>query len=94
MEALTLAVKDARTFFSVELTTLGFEVFPSETNFLWVKPPAPGAKAFFEGLRKRNVFVRWFDGDRTKDYLRITVGTNEQMMLLIEAVEEILGKEG
>lgn len=92
MEAITAAVKNSRKLMTEELQTLGFDVCPSETNFLWAKPPKPGAKKIFEELKKRNVFVRWFDGDRTRDYLRITVGTDQQTMQLIAALEEIFGK--
>ena len=94
MQAITAAVKGTRELATKELGDLGFKVYPSETNFLWVKPPKPGAKKIFEELKKRKIFVRWFDGDRTRDCLRITVGTNEQMMALIEVLEEILGKGG
>ena len=92
MSAITSAVKNSRALMSNELTELGFGVYPSEANFVWVKPPKPGAQKIFEELKKRNVFVRWFDGERTKDYLRITVGTNDQTMALIEALEEVFGK--
>jgi histidinol-phosphate aminotransferase len=92
MEAITAAVKGTRGLITDELSALGFKVYPSETNFVWVKPPKPGAKKIFEELKRHNIFIRWFDGPRTKDCLRITVGTNEQMMSLVEALEEILGK--
>lgn len=92
MEAITAAVKNSRKLMTEELQTLGFDVCPSETNFLWAKPPKPGAKKVFEELKKLNIFVRWFDGDRTRDYLRITVGTDQQTMQLIAALEEIFGK--
>jgi len=93
MLAMVAAVKSSRAIMTNELVELGFSVYPSETNFLWVKPPAPGAQEFFEELKKRNVFVRWFSGERIKDYLRITVGTDPQTMLLVAALEEILGRE-
>lgn len=92
MEAMTQAVKNSRAIMTNELADLGFRVYPSETNFLWVKPPKPGAKKIFDELKKRNVFVRWFDSNRTRDYLRITVGTDQQTMLLVEALEEVFGK--
>jgi histidinol-phosphate aminotransferase len=92
MKAITAAVKGTRGLITDELNALGFKVYPSESNFVWTKPPRPGAKKIFEELRKRNIFVRWFDGARTRDCLRITVGTNEQMMALVESLEEILGK--
>ncbi len=91
-EAITSAVKGTRDLAVAELKDLGFKVYPSEANFLWVKPPNPGAKKIFEELKKRNIFIRWFDDPRTRDCLRITVGTNEQMMTLVEKLEEILGK--
>lgn len=93
MLAMTAAIKGTRSLAAAELADLGFVVYPSETNFLWVRAPAPGARKIFEKLRERRVFVRWFDGPRTRDCLRITVGTNEQMMKLVEHLEEILGKE-
>ncbi|MCU0857189.1 MAG: histidinol-phosphate transaminase [Pontiellaceae bacterium] len=92
MQAITAAVKGTRSLITEELTALGFKVYPSETNFVWVKPTFPGAKKIYDELRARNIFVRWFDGPRTKDCLRITVGTNEQMITLVENLEEILGK--
>ncbi|MBM4152617.1 MAG: histidinol-phosphate transaminase [Kiritimatiellaceae bacterium] len=92
MKAITSAVKGTRALITDELIALGFTVYPSETNFIWAKPPSPGAKKIFDELRNRSIYVRWFDGPRTKDCLRITVGTNEQMMTLIENLEEILGK--
>ena len=92
MTAITTAVKNSRALMTNELTDLGFGVYPSEANLLWVKPPKPGAQKIFEELKERKVFVRWFDGDRTKDYLRITVGTNEQTVALVGALEEIFGK--
>lgn len=92
MEAMTSAVKGTRDLLTAELTGLGFTVYPSDANFVWAKPPKPGAKKIFEELRKRNIYIRWFDGPRTRDCLRITVGTNEQIMTLVENLEEILGK--
>lgn len=94
MEAMTSAVKGTRELLTAELKGLGFKVYPSEANFVWARPPKPGAKKIFEDLRKRHIYIRWFDGPRTKECLRITVGTNEQIMALIEAIEEIMGKAG
>lgn len=92
MDAITSAVKNSRAIMTNELAELGFSICPSEANFLWGKPPEPGAQKIFKELKKHNVFVRWFDGERTKDYLRITVGTDAQTMRLIAALEEILEK--
>jgi histidinol-phosphate aminotransferase len=68
------------------LRTRGFEVPPSDTNFLWVRPPAGSARRVFEALRERNIFVRHFPGPRTGEYLRITVGTARQMRALLRVL--------
>jgi len=71
------------------LQSIGFLTLPSETNFIWAKPAKISAKALFLGLRRRNILVRYFDGSRTRDYLRISVGTEEQIDMLLKAIAEI-----
>jgi len=93
MESNCAAVVGTRMLMTEELEHGGFKVFPSEANFLWVRPPEEiTARKLFEELRERKILVRWFDGERTEDCLRITVGTNEQAMKLVETIEKILGK--
>ena len=70
---------------------MGFRVFPSETNFLWVKPPHLTAKEFYRRLREQNILVRYFPGGRTQDYLRITIGADEQMQALVKAARVMVG---
>ncbi len=72
------------------LTELSFGVFPSETNFLWVRPPVD-AEGLYLALKERNVFVRYFTGIRTAGFLRITVGTDAEVDRLLMALREILG---
>ena len=47
-----------------------------------------------DGLRDRGILVRWWDKPRIRDYLRITIGTEEDMRALCEALEEILAENG
>lgn len=76
-----------------ELAALGFAVSPSETNFLWVKPPAAlPARTLFERLRAEKIFIRYFPGERTGGYVRITVGTDAQMDRLFAVIGRILDK--
>jgi histidinol-phosphate aminotransferase len=75
---------------SAELGKLGFEVLPSETNFLFAKPPRFSAKQWLARLRDRKVLVRWFDGPATRDYLRITVGTDSEARAVVKAASAIL----
>ena len=72
------------------LTLLGFRVLPSQTNFLFVRPPARPAKEWLRRLRERKILVRWFDDRETKDYLRITIGTDAEMSELLQAAREIV----
>jgi histidinol-phosphate aminotransferase len=76
---------------SGELTKLGFEVLPSETNFIFTRPPKLPAKAWLAELRKRKILVRWFDYPATRDYLRITIGTDAEARAVVRAVGQILG---
>ncbi len=87
MERNVARIRDTRDRVANELRGLGFGVAPSETNFLWVKPP-PGrtAQQVFEDLRKRKILARYFPGPRTGEYLRITVATEGEMRALVDAL--------
>lgn len=73
-----------------ELEGLGFTCLDSSTNFLFVTHKTVSAKEIFEKLQQRKIYVRHFDKDRIDNYLRITIGTDEQMKQLLEALKEIL----
>jgi histidinol-phosphate aminotransferase len=72
------------------LTDLGFEVRPTQTNFVLARPPRFPAKAWLEKLRARKVLVRWFDLPAVRDFLRITVGTDGEVGTLLRAARAIL----
>ena len=71
------------------LTERGAFVYASETNFLWVKPPVLPAKAFYERLREKQILVRYFEGNRTSDFVRITIGTDAQADRLVSAMDDM-----
>ena len=73
-----------------ELRALGFTVLPSLTNFLFVTHPEKKAPDIFAALREKGIFIRYFKLPRIDNYLRITVGTDEQMDTLLAALKEIL----
>ncbi|MBU5583957.1 aminotransferase class I/II-fold pyridoxal phosphate-dependent enzyme, partial [Enterococcus sp. S181_ASV_20] len=62
----------------------------SQGNFLFAKHPQITGEKLFEALREKKILVRWFNQQRTKDYLRITVGTQEQMEQLVKVLSTIL----
>ncbi len=90
MRANVTRVKRTRGRLTAALAKMGFFVFPSETNFLWVKPPGIAARTLYQRLAGRKIFVRYFSGPRTGAYLRITVGTDFQVNALLKAVRAIL----
>jgi histidinol-phosphate aminotransferase len=73
-----------------ELSKLGFQIFPSETNFILARPSGPPAREWLLQLRERKILVRWFDQPETRDYLRISIGTPSQAQALVGAVRQIL----
>lgn len=73
-----------------DLASLGFKIWASQSNFLFVRPPGGNAEHVFQSLRKRGILVRHFNKKGIKDKLRISVGTPEEMLTLISALKDIL----
>ena len=71
-----------------ELDKLGFETLPSSANFIFTTNKNIDAKDLFEYLKEHRIFVRYFNKPRINQYLRITIGTQEQMEALVEAIKE------
>ena len=84
------AVCEARDWTKAELETLGFTVLPSCTNFLFARPEGITAEELYRRLKENGVLIRWFDADRIRDHVRITVGTMGQMKLLVEKIRQLL----
>jgi histidinol-phosphate aminotransferase len=76
------------------LKALGFEVLPSETNFILARPPRFPAGEWLERLRERRILVRWFDHPGVREYLRITVGTEREAEALLKAAQGVLKEHG
>lgn len=74
----------------VEFKKLGFEMTDSMTNFLFVKHKEKSAKDLFTYLKEKGIFVRYFSKPRVDQYLRITIGTDEQMDCLVETLRAYL----
>ena len=72
------------------LQELGCKVLPSSTNFLFVSHPVLKGREFYEKLRGKGILVRCFDHPRTVDYIRVSIGTDEDMDAFLGAVEETL----
>lgn len=91
MQARAEQVKRTRARLTDDLRALGFRVPDSQTNFVlahWYGEPS--AKSIFETLRDHKILVRYFDADRLRDALRITIGTDEECLALVKALTKIL----
>jgi histidinol-phosphate aminotransferase len=73
-----------------ELRALGFEVLPSAANFIFARHPQHDAEKSALALRRLSIIVRHFKLPRIEQFLRITVGTDEQCAALVAALKEIL----
>ena len=72
------------------LRALGFTVLPSAANFIFARSDRISGAEVYRRLRERAVLIRHFDKDRIRDYNRITIGTWEQMDILLKNIREIL----
>ena len=72
------------------LAELGFSFPKSEANFVFASHKTKPAREIYEALKKKDIYVRYFDKPRIDNYLRITIGTDAQMDQLFDALEEIL----
>lgn len=84
-------IQDARAWAVDALQSLGFEVLPSKANFIFARNPAITGDDLYKGLRQRGILVRHFTKERIKDFVRITIGTQEQMEKLAAALKEMTG---
>lgn len=84
-------VINAREYTSKELKNLGFSVTESKANFVFAKHNKIGGETIYNKLKEKGILVRWFNSERISDYVRISIGTQENMECLIKTLKEILG---
>ena len=79
---------------TVQMQSLGFTVLPSSANFIFAKSDRIGGEELYQLLKARGVLVRHFTKERIKDFCRITIGTREQMQILLTNIQAILTEKG
>jgi histidinol-phosphate aminotransferase len=84
------AVMENREWLRGELKRLGFDVLPSEANFLFAAHRERAATSLMAGLRESGIIVRHFDKPRIDRFLRITIGTKEQCQAVVGVLETLL----
>ncbi|WP_336148875.1 histidinol-phosphate transaminase [Acinetobacter ursingii] len=89
-EAQCQKVIQSRDKLVEELKVIGFKVLPSKANFIFVTHPARDAAELATQLREQGVLVRYFNKPRIDQYLRITIGTDQQNQRLVETLKTLL----
>jgi histidinol-phosphate aminotransferase len=72
-----------------ELALLGFDTLPSTANFIFTRHPKHTGVKLYQALRDRGIIVRHFNSSRIKEFLRITIGTDDQTNELLVALKDI-----
>lgn len=75
---------------TLELEKLGFDVLDSQTNFIFATHNKHNMKSLFEYLKTQKVFIRYFSLPKIENYVRITIGTNEEMDIFLEKTKEFI----
>nr|WP_315399028.1 histidinol-phosphate transaminase [uncultured Duganella sp.] len=90
MEVTSQAIIDTRTWLTARMEALGFEVLPSHANFIFTRHPAHDGARIAAALRERAILVRHFQKPRIDQFLRISIGTNDECEQLVKALEVIV----
>lgn len=85
-------VINTREWTKKELNRLGFVFQDSQSNFIFASHPGCAAKDLFEALKTEGIYVRYFAKPRIDNYLRISIGTDQEMKILISFLEQYLGE--
>ena len=90
LEETVRKIKETRERTKKELAELGFEFTDSKANFLFARHPEHDAGQLFEELKKANIYVRHWKDEKISQYLRITIGTDEEMDELFDFLRKRL----
>ncbi|AFY42603.1 histidinol-phosphate transaminase [Nostoc sp. PCC 7107] len=88
--ACVAKIKASRTQLTREFQQLGFLVWESHTNFLLVQPPQQNAEYLYQKLKEQQILIRYFPHPGLLDKLRITIGTDEQNQILVNAIKALI----
>ena len=91
-DACRSKIVENRVYTVENLLSMGFTVLPSEANFVFAAPGVIGGETYYRELKRRGVLVRWFAGARTENFVRVTIGTREQMDTFLAVTKDILSE--
>ncbi|MFD2117082.1 histidinol-phosphate transaminase [Paenibacillus yanchengensis] len=92
LETTVQKVVMTREWTKEQLIALGFTMTDSQANFLFITHERVPAEQIFLQLREKGVLVRYFKQPRIDNYLRVTIGTDEEMQVLVDGIREIVSK--
>ena len=82
-------IRETREWFSGQLRSIGYDVIPSQGNYVFAVPPDRNGKRIYDGLYQRKILVRHFSDPLLSHGLRISIGTREEMEKTMEALRDI-----
>ena len=83
-------IAENRAYTVSELEKLGFETLPSQANFIFTRCPQVAGGALYRKLKERGVLVRHWEREEIRDYVRVTIGSREQMDGFLQRVRDIV----
>ena len=89
-EKTRAAIVDTRAWTKQQLEARGFAVLDSRSNFLFASTKKKNGGELYQKLKKKGVLVRHFDAPRIENWLRITIGTPEQMQIFLNTLDKIM----
>ena len=78
---------------TARLRKMDFTVLDSKANFIFAKSNSISGKVIYEELKKKGVLVRFWGKNKIEDFVRITIGTPEQMNVLFDKLNEIIEEQ-
>jgi len=91
-EACVNKIIETREWAKEELKNLGFRCLNSKSNFIFAMHPDYDAKELFEALKENDIYVRFWGSERIEQYMRITVGTREEMEAMFAFLKKYMNK--
>ena len=87
-------IQSSRKKLTGGLTKLGFQVYPSQANFVLARKQGQSLRGLYEELKQRRILVRYFDQSGLEDCLRITVGAPAEVKMLLQRMAAIVSRKG
>ncbi|HCR82981.1 histidinol-phosphate transaminase [Muricomes intestini] len=93
-EKVISEIVDTREWTKKELRGLGFEFPDAKANFIFAAHPDYNGEELFQALKRENIYVRHWNSERIGQYLRISIGTKEEMGILFDSLKRYISKQG